>query len=156
MRDRHAATSDTVLSDLSATTIGAHLKPIVARDAVLVTDGNRAYEAFAAETGITCEVFNKDQLEAMGCGGMLGVNRGSTEPPRMVRLTYTPKNPTGHLALVGKLLKRTGSRILAVMDAGLEKGQAVTVFLPGYTHVAEVTRCTRQAERFRIELHVGL
>ena len=56
----------------------------------------------AAETGITCEVFNKDQLEAMGCGGMLGVNRGSTEPPRMVRLTYTPKNPTGHLALVGK------------------------------------------------------
>jgi leucyl aminopeptidase len=56
----------------------------------------------AAETGITCEVFNRDQLEAMGCGGMLGVNRGSTEPPRMVRLTYTPKNPTGHLALVGK------------------------------------------------------
>ncbi|MEY4339317.1 MAG: hypothetical protein RLZ14_1167 [Actinomycetota bacterium] len=56
----------------------------------------------AAETGLSCEVFNRDQLEAMGCGGMLGVNRGSTEPPRMVRLTYTPKNPTGHLALVGK------------------------------------------------------
>jgi leucyl aminopeptidase len=30
------------------------------------------------------------------------VNRGSTEPPRMVRLTYTPKSPSGHLALVGK------------------------------------------------------
>ena len=52
--------------------------------------------------GLTVEVFNKDQLEAMGCGGMLGVNRGSTEPPRMVRLTYTPRNPAGHLALVGK------------------------------------------------------
>jgi leucyl aminopeptidase len=58
--------------------------------------------AIAAETGLVCEVFNRDQLEAMGCGGMIGVNRGSTEPPRMVRLTYTPKNPTGHLALVGK------------------------------------------------------
>jgi len=56
----------------------------------------------AAASGLGCEVFNKDQLLAMGCGGMIGVNRGSTEPPRMVRLTYTPKNPTGHLVLVGK------------------------------------------------------
>ncbi|MFZ9483088.1 MAG: M17 family peptidase N-terminal domain-containing protein, partial [Ilumatobacteraceae bacterium] len=39
----------------------------------------------AAESGLEVEVFNKDQLEAMGCGGMIGVNRGSTEPPRMVR-----------------------------------------------------------------------
>ena len=48
-----------------------------------------------AATGLTVEVFNKDQLAAMGCGGMIGVNRGSTEPPRMVRLTYTPRNPSG-------------------------------------------------------------
>jgi leucyl aminopeptidase len=52
--------------------------------------------------GLHVEVFNKDQLEQMGCGGMLGVNRGSTEPPRMVKLTWSPKNATGHLALVGK------------------------------------------------------
>ena len=52
--------------------------------------------------GLHVEVFNKDQLEQMGCGGLLGVNRGSTEPPRMVKLTWSPKNPTGHLALVGK------------------------------------------------------
>jgi leucyl aminopeptidase len=56
----------------------------------------------APEAGLTVEVFNRDQLEAMGCGGMIGVNRGSTEPPRMVKLTYTPRNPVGHLALVGK------------------------------------------------------
>ena len=53
VRDRHKATSDALLLDLSAATIGSHLKPIVARDAVLVTDGNRAYETFAADTGIT-------------------------------------------------------------------------------------------------------
>jgi leucyl aminopeptidase len=52
--------------------------------------------------GLEVEVFNKDQLQQMGCGGILGVNRGSTEPPRMVKLTWSPKNATGHLALVGK------------------------------------------------------
>jgi len=52
--------------------------------------------------GLHVEVFNRDQLAAMGCGGMVGVNAGSVEPPRMVRLTYTPRNPTGHLVLVGK------------------------------------------------------
>ena len=53
-------------------------------------------------SGLTVEVFNRDQLAEMGCGGMVGVNAGSTEPPRMVRLTYTPRNPVGHLAMVGK------------------------------------------------------
>ena len=47
-------------------------------------------------------MFNRDQLLAMGCGGMIGVNQGSTEPPRMVKLTYSPRNPVGHLTLVGK------------------------------------------------------
>jgi len=60
--------------------------------------------AMAAPAGIGVEVFNRDQLAAMGCGGIVGVNAGSTEPPRMVRLTYTPKNPTGHVVLVGKVV----------------------------------------------------
>ncbi|NND73405.1 MAG: leucyl aminopeptidase [Ilumatobacter sp.] len=58
--------------------------------------------AIGAATGLDVEVFNKDQLQQMGCGGILGVNRGSTEPPRMIKLTYAPRNPTGHLAMVGK------------------------------------------------------
>jgi leucyl aminopeptidase len=61
----------------------------------------RAVEVGQA-TGLHVEVFNRDQLAAMGCGGIVGVNAGSVEPPRMVRLTYTPRNPTGHLVLVGK------------------------------------------------------
>ena len=56
----------------------------------------------ATACGLGVEVFNKDELKAMGCGGIVGVNAGSTEPPRMVRLTYTPKNPKGHVVLVGK------------------------------------------------------
>lgn len=62
---------------------------------------DRAVE-LAGPAGLGVEVFNRDQLEAMGCGGMIGVNRGSVEPPRMVRLTWAPRNPTGHLVLVGK------------------------------------------------------
>lgn len=39
----------------------------------------------------------------MGCGGLLGVNRGSVQPPRMIRLRDTPDtDAVGHLALVGK------------------------------------------------------
>lgn len=53
--------------------------------------------------GLDVEVFDKEQLVAMGCGGLLGVNAGSAEPPRMIKLKYTPENaPTGRLTLVGK------------------------------------------------------
>jgi leucyl aminopeptidase len=57
----------------------------------------------ADEWGLAVEVFDKDALVEMGCGGLLGVNRGSAEPPRMIKLTYTPPGePAGRLALVGK------------------------------------------------------
>jgi leucyl aminopeptidase len=56
----------------------------------------------AGQTGLSAEVFNRDQLAAMGCGGIVGVNQASAEPPRMVKLTYRPSRPTGHLAMVGK------------------------------------------------------
>ena len=48
------------------------------------------------------EVFDEDALAELGCGGMLGVNAGSTEPPRMIKLTYRPAKATGHMAMVGK------------------------------------------------------
>jgi leucyl aminopeptidase len=52
---------------------------------------------------LSVEVFDKDALLELGCGGLLGVNAGSAEPPRMIKLTYTPAGePTARLALVGK------------------------------------------------------
>ena len=56
----------------------------------------------AGESGLDVEVFDKDRLTVMGCGGILARQQASAEPPRIVRLTYTPRNPTGHVALVGK------------------------------------------------------
>ncbi len=50
-------------------------------------------EELAAEHGLTVQVFDRDQLATMGCGGILGVNAGSTEPPRMIKLTYSPRAP---------------------------------------------------------------
>lgn len=65
--------------------------------------------AVAADSGLGCEVFDEHTLAELGCGGTLGVNAGSIEPPRMVRLTYRPENaqgepiePVGHVSLVGK------------------------------------------------------
>ncbi len=53
--------------------------------------------------GLEVEVFGKDELVEMGCGGLLGVNRGSVEPPRMIRMRHVPEGGgAGHLALVGK------------------------------------------------------
>ena len=62
-------------------------------------------EEVARARGLTVEVFDKGDLEKLGCGGILGVNAGSTEPPRMVKLTYKPKGTKGkggHLVMVGK------------------------------------------------------
>jgi leucyl aminopeptidase len=60
----------------------------------------------AASSGLEAEVFDREALIAMGCGGILGVNAGSDEPPFVVRLRYRPDpsvgRSLGHLALVGK------------------------------------------------------
>ncbi len=54
------------------------------------------------EAGLVVESFDKEQLVEMGCGGILGVNMGSAEPPRLIVLRYAPESPTGRLALIGK------------------------------------------------------
>jgi leucyl aminopeptidase len=60
-------------------------------------------QEIGAERGLEVEVFDKEALLGLGCGGLLGVNAGSVEPPRMIKLTYRPQGAaTGHLALVGK------------------------------------------------------
>ncbi|HEY8170080.1 MAG TPA: leucyl aminopeptidase family protein [Candidatus Limnocylindria bacterium] len=60
-------------------------------------------ERLGAESGLEVEVFDEKQLAKLGCGGLLGVNAGSAEPARMIKLTYTPPGrPRGNLHLVGK------------------------------------------------------
>lgn len=55
------------------------------------------------QRGLDVEVFDERALLEMGCGGLLGVNAGSAEPARMIKLTYRPPGAAGHhLTLVGK------------------------------------------------------
>ncbi len=72
-----------------------------------------------AQTGLTVETFDRDALLRLGCGGLLGVNRGSVDEPRMIRLTYTPSGEsTGHLTLVGKgIMYDSGGISLKPSDA---------------------------------------
>jgi leucyl aminopeptidase len=51
---------------------------------------------------VTVKVLDEKELEAEGCGGIIGVGRGSANPPRLVKLTYKPRGAKAHLALVGK------------------------------------------------------
>jgi leucyl aminopeptidase len=67
------------------------------------TDLAEVAAELGAEYGFEVESYDKAQLIEMGCGGILGVNAGSAEEPRLVVLTYTPAGEvTGHLGLVGK------------------------------------------------------
>ena len=52
VRDRHGATADHVLPDLEGPTFARLLQPIVARDALLVSDGRPAYGLFADAAGL--------------------------------------------------------------------------------------------------------
>jgi len=60
--------------------------------------------AVAAASGLPLDVtvWDEQQLVADGFGGIAGVGAGSTRPPRLVKLSYTPGGAGKHLALVGK------------------------------------------------------
>jgi len=59
-------------------------------------------EELAASAGFSVEVLDKSAIEDQKLGGLLGVNRGSDQEPRFVRLAWEPERPRGTVALVGK------------------------------------------------------
>jgi leucyl aminopeptidase len=61
----------------------------------------RAKES-VADLPVEVEVLDEGALAEGGYGGILGVGQGSTRPPRLVRLDYSPAGATRHVALVGK------------------------------------------------------
>ncbi len=63
-----------------------------------------AAQKMAAEFGLSCEVLDRDAMEKLGMGSLLGVAIGSAEPPVLIVLNYRPAKARGnaHLGLVGK------------------------------------------------------
>jgi leucyl aminopeptidase len=64
----------------------------------------RELEKMGKSAGLEVEVLNRNKLEALKMGGILGVNKGSHEPPVMVVLEYRPARPKNRkpYVLVGK------------------------------------------------------
>jgi leucyl aminopeptidase len=60
--------------------------------------------AIASEGGVVVEVLDEKQIEALGMGLLLGVARGSSEPPRLIVFRHDPPGAadTPVLGLVGK------------------------------------------------------
>ena len=56
----------------------------------------------ASAAGIGVRVLDEDALAVEGFAGILAVGGGSSRPPRLVRLDYSPAAASMHLALVGK------------------------------------------------------
>ena len=82
----------------------------LARDLANEPGGSLTAPAFAdkaaevaREAGLEVKVWTEAEIKAEGLGGVLGVNRGSTQPPCFVEMTYEPEgDPTATLAYVGK------------------------------------------------------
>ncbi len=80
-----------------------------ARDIVNEPSGAKSPAAFAdaakrllRNAGVTVKVLTDAQIKAEKLGGVHGVGQGSANPPRFVKLTYSPDGAKRTLALVGK------------------------------------------------------
>ncbi len=58
--------------------------------------------ALGIAANISVKVYDETEIEEMGFGGLVGVNRGSDRPARMVVMRYEPDGAAKTLALVGK------------------------------------------------------
>ncbi len=62
-------------------------------------------ESVCAENGLDCSVILPGDMEKRGMGGMLAVSAGSSNPPRLIHITYSPsgaKRSSRAIAIVGK------------------------------------------------------
>ena len=71
------------------------------RDLYPATLADAAVE-LGAHDDIEVTVFDEAALDEGGFGGILSVGQGSSRPPRLVKVAYTPAGAEKHLALVGK------------------------------------------------------
>jgi leucyl aminopeptidase len=76
-----------------------------------------------AGTDLTLEVLGEDDLSAMGMGLLLGVSRGSHQPPRMLVIRYDPAGASAAplLGLVGKGITFDAGGISMKPPLGMER-----------------------------------
>ena len=72
----------------------------------------------AAAAGLTAEVMDHEAIVAAGLGGVLAVNQGSVEPPRLLKLTYEP-TPVGDEPVEGEVPEPDAVDTLALVGKGI-------------------------------------
>jgi leucyl aminopeptidase len=103
--DSGLKTSD--LNELSALVHATHLARTLINEPVMYLSAQQfAVEMDKAgkEAGYKTTILGKKQIEALKMGGLLGVNRGSIDPPTFTIMEYKPKNARNKkpIVLVGK------------------------------------------------------
>jgi leucyl aminopeptidase len=80
-------------------------------------------QAMANQSGLECEIFDKEKIAALQMGGLLGVSQGSAEPPRFIILRYrgAPQSDAKGLALVGKGITFDSGGISIKPAAGMDE-----------------------------------
>jgi leucyl aminopeptidase len=77
--------------------------------------------SLAKTHGLACTCLEKEDMEKLGMGGILGVNQGSVTPPCLVILEYDPGKKADTLLLVGKGLTFDTGGISIKPAAGMEE-----------------------------------
>ncbi len=109
-RAQDVAQSVLLVRDLVNTAPG-DLPPAAFADAVV---------AAAKSHPVKVEVLDEKALAKGGFGGILGVGLGSSRPPRLVKISYSPRGAKKHLALVGKGITFDSGGISLKPPAGME------------------------------------
>jgi leucyl aminopeptidase len=78
-------------------------------------------KALAKDAGLDCQVLERDEIEKMGMGALLGVAAGSVQPPRFIVLRYKGKGGDGGIGLLGKGITFDSGGISIKPAAGMEE-----------------------------------
>lgn len=81
----------------------------------------RYAESLAKEHKLKCTVLGKEKLTELKMGGILGVNQGTTTPPRLVILEYRTNKKAPTLMLVGKGLTFDSGGISIKPSQGMQE-----------------------------------
>lgn len=54
------------------------------------------------DSSVEVTILDEKELKAQGYGGITGVGQGSSRPPRLLRMEYSPDNAKKHIVLIGK------------------------------------------------------
>jgi leucyl aminopeptidase len=74
----------------------------------------------ASALPVKVSVLDEKALAKGGYGGLIGVGQGSSRPPRLVKLAYSPRGAKKHVALVGKGITFDSGGISIKPAAGME------------------------------------